>query len=369
MPPAPPSHRPRRLAALLRHPRMGLALKAALAASIAWEIALRLPEPFAEYSFYAPFGAIAMMYPTVAGSTNQALRALAAVAVGGLIAVGADAAVGSGFPVVTIVVLLGMLLGGLRMLGEHAVYVPMAAVFILLLGQGDEFEYAAAYAGLFAMGAALSILINAAFPSLPFRQLDGALAGLRAAVTAHLEHLAEQFDELAEDDDGHVERAALGRPDLDVPTAAAREAIQHAQLATRGNLRARRSGRRSVDEDYEAFRSLERVVLLIDDLYDLLEDQPWGHDLSASPEDLREPVTRALRALVPTIEQVGVEPPSEDLQKEVDEAIADLTHALRRRQSDGGTDAEAFVVATIITSLRRCLAATISPDQLPASPS
>ncbi|WP_250443246.1 hypothetical protein [Actinotalea sp. C106] len=368
MSPAPPSHPPRRLVALLRHPRVGLALKAALAASIAWEIALRLPEPFSEYSFYAPFGAIAMMYPTVAGSTSQSLRALAAVAVGGLVAVGADATMGSGFPVVTVVVLLGVLLGGLRMLGEHAVYVPMAAVFILLLGQGDEFEYAAAYAGLFGMGAALSIAINAAFPSLPFGQLDRALASLRAAVASHLEHLAAQFEEPAEDDDGNVERAALGRPELDTPTTAAREAMQHAQLATRGNLRVRRGRRRSVDEDYEAFRSLERVVLLIDDLYDLLEDQPWGQDLSESPEDLREPIARALCALVPTIEQIGLEPASEDLQREVDEAITDLTRALRRRQSDGGTDAESFVVATIITSLRRCLAVMIPPDQLTSTP-
>ncbi len=62
--------------------RLQLAGKAALAAGIAWSVAPFIPGPAANYPYYAPFGALICMYPTVAGSAKQGLQSLVGLAVG-----------------------------------------------------------------------------------------------------------------------------------------------------------------------------------------------------------------------------------------------------------------------------------------------
>ncbi|KGM08359.1 hypothetical protein N869_12240, partial [Cellulomonas bogoriensis 69B4 = DSM 16987] len=275
----PPTWRTR-LTAVARHPRVGLAGKAALAATLSWWVALQLPDPASTYAFYAPFGAVATMYPTVVGSFRESVRSLAAITLGALLALAVDAALGPGVLVVGLVVVLGVLLGGLRALGDHRVYVPVVGLFVLVLGQGHELDYAAAYAGLFALGAAVAMGVNALLPSFPLRLVDGALAGLRAGLVSHLLYLAEQLDERL-DGDGHgeredeVERQGVGRPHLAEPTARARDVVDHLLEAARANRRARRH-LPAVRAAQDGFRALERVGLLVEDLYDLLEDRPWG---------------------------------------------------------------------------------------------
>src|SRR5690625_1886248 len=67
-------------------PRLGVALRAAIAASVAWAVASLLPEPLAEYPYYAPFGAVIATTLSLAGSIRESIQAVSSIAIGGLIA-------------------------------------------------------------------------------------------------------------------------------------------------------------------------------------------------------------------------------------------------------------------------------------------
>ncbi|MBX9244898.1 hypothetical protein ICW40_08745 [Actinotalea ferrariae] len=355
----------------LHHPRTGLAVKAALAATLAWLVALRLPPPAGDYPYYAPLGAVVAMYPAVLTSVRESLQSTASIALGAAIALTVDALVGFGAFVVAVVVLLGVLVGGLRQLGAQRAYVPTSALFVLIIGGQNDVAYAAAYAGNVLLGASIAIAVNAAFPSLPLARVDDALADLRDALQAHLHHLALRFADPSASttaDDGTPAADDLDRSDLDRRAAAAREVVHGARDSVRANRRASRHPDAVTARD-EAFRALDRVVLLVDDLYELLADAPWGHDLQASPEELREPASRALAELAVVVADVGVRDPDPARRATVDTALAELTAAVRRGEARGTAEAELLVMSTITTTLRRCLSVVSPPDQLASSPS
>src|SRR5690606_31594074 len=101
-------------------------------------------------------------------------------------------AFGSGPLLIAIVVGLGTLLAGMRWLGDQRAYVSTAALFVLIIGTGDDLGYAAAFTGLFLLGAAVSVAINLLLPSLSLPQVDTALEGLRAGLAAELRTLADE---------------------------------------------------------------------------------------------------------------------------------------------------------------------------------
>ncbi|MDD9206493.1 FUSC family protein, partial [Georgenia sp. 10Sc9-8] len=69
-----------------RHPRMAMAVRAALAAAIAWFVARNLPDPAGDYPYYAPMGAVIATSTTLASSVREALRSVAAITLGGIVA-------------------------------------------------------------------------------------------------------------------------------------------------------------------------------------------------------------------------------------------------------------------------------------------
>ena len=351
---------------LAHHPRVAMSLKAAVGATLAWVVALQLPGAAAEYPFYAPLGAVVAVYPTVARSFREAVQSVAAIALGAALAVVADNTFGLGAWVVAMVVLLGVLLGGLPWLGAHRSYVATAGLFVLVIGQGDELEYAASYAGLFLLGAVIALGVNAAFPSLPVHRMDHTLGALRGALGAHLAYLADHFTVDPSDAAPLTDRGP-GRPGLTDLTSSAREAAREGRDSLRANRRARRVPD-AVGTRYEAFRTLERVVLLVDDLYLLLDDPPWQHDVHGSSEDVREPVARALRELATAVGEVGLHEPDPDQRAAADAALRDLALALSRRQAEGVGEAEILVIGTIGTTLRRCLSLLTPAEMLAPSP-
>lgn len=370
MPPAAPSLRVRvtgvrgRVAQAVHHVRLIMAVKTAAAASGSWLLAQQLPDPAPEYAFYAPLGAVVAMYPTVASSLRQALQAVMAIGLGAVLALSADALAGNGVVVLAVVVGLGVLLGGLPWLGTQRSYVPIAALFVLVIGRGQELRYSASYAGLFLLGALVTVVVNAAYPSFPVRQADHAIRTLRDAVVGHLEHLAGSLR--AVDDEPLTDRGP-GRPPLTEPTAAARAAVRQTREAARGNLRARRRPD-AVSRRYEDFRTLERVVLLVEDLYSLAREQPWGADVVHASSELREPMAGALDALAHLVRLVGEGEADPDQARAVDAAVRDLGRAVRRHEERGGRQAEALVVATVVTTLRRTLSTMAPTDGVDLSP-
>ena len=64
--------RSRALVHQLRRPRLQLVLKASLAAALAWQIGSAVPGSLSEYAYYAPLGAISVIYPAVTDSVREA---------------------------------------------------------------------------------------------------------------------------------------------------------------------------------------------------------------------------------------------------------------------------------------------------------
>lgn len=344
---------------LARHPRVALAGKTSLAAVIAWVVALQVPDA-SDYSFYAPFGAVATMHPAVSRSASDAVRGLLAITLGGTLGLVVDRLLGYQWLSLAVLVGLGVLVAGIPWLRESRSYVPLAAVFVLLVGQGDEVGYAASYAGLFLLGGIVSIAVNAALPTLAVGPADDAVDALRTEVVAHLRYVAQH---LADDDcDAPLGEHGPGRADLRRRLSRARTVVGEFDEAAAANVRARRH-RDLVDARTEEFRALERAVLLIDDLYGISADQPWGTPVGDVSPELRDPMAAALRELAEAIREVGVTDTEPGMREGVDRAVQRLAVALREHERDHGPDAESLVVATVITTLRRTLT-VLTPDAI-----
>ncbi|GGC01003.1 FUSC family protein [Cellulomonas carbonis] len=346
-----------RVHAVLGHPRVAMAAKGAVAATLAWVVAEQLPGPVAEYSFYAPFGAVATMYPAVAQSAAESVRATAAIGLGAVLGLATDRVLGSGTLGLALVVAVGILLAGIRWVGEQRVYVPVAAVFVMLLGQGAEVEFSASYAGLFLLGAAFSVVANALFPSFPLRRADDALRTLRRATA---EHLRASADRLERDDDPPP--APRPRP-LGGRVDAARTAVGELVGSSRGNRRAHRDVA-AVDVRRRTFAALERAVLLVDDLDALAADRPWGASVQSVPTALRSPMAEALRRLAEAVETVGLEDTEPGVRADVDGAVSALAAALAEHEDAHGRDAAGLLVATVVTTLRRTLSVLTPEDRI-----
>ena len=181
---------------LIRHKRLLLAVKAALAASIAWVIALQVPGVASEYPYYAPLGAVACMYPTIAGSARQGIQTLVGLAIGFALA----------FPViilgdisvisVAVVVGLGVLAGGLPRIGAGRDWIPIAALFVLLLGGDDPDGYSFGYLVQMLVGVAVGLIVNILIvPPLHLTGVVQGLDSLRSALSLQLRDMGEALRE------------------------------------------------------------------------------------------------------------------------------------------------------------------------------
>lgn len=340
-----------------------MAVKAGVAASLSWLAALQVPGRASEYAFYAPLGAVVASYPTVRASTRESFQGVASIALGAALAVVADRYLGASPVLIAVVVALAVLLGGLPWLGAMRSYVPTAALFVLVIGQGEEVTYSLSFAGLFLLGAGIAIGLNLLSPGFPLGPADHTLARLREALHEHLDHLARSFAGERDIDDA----AAPGRSGLTALTTRAREAAIAVRESVAGNRRARRMPG-AADRRYEAFRALERVVLLVDDVYDLADEQPWGRTLASSSHQLRAPIARALDELSELVLEVGTDGSDGSRRSATDAAVADLTETLAEHRAEGGDQAEALVASTIVTNLRRCLAAVSPAEELSTIP-
>ncbi|WP_136517324.1 FUSC family protein [Cellulomonas telluris] len=347
---------------LLRHPRLDMAVKAAIAATVAWLIALQVPG-VREYAFYAPFGAVATTYSAVVQSVSATVRTVAAILLGAAVGVLANLLLGPGVAAIALVVGLGMLLAGAPWLGDSRSYVPVAGMFVLLIGHGQELGYAASYAGLFLLGAACTVVVSAIRPALPLERADRALAALRAACVEQLDALAVAIDPAADDD---VDVPA--RDLLSAPLARAQAEVDELRQAARANRRARRRSD-AVTRRTDDFRALQRAVLLVDDLQAIGEDAPWGTSMRGLPDELRGPMADALRELAATTADAATADTEPGRRRSADRAVAALVAALHRYGADGGSDAVGLVVSSVVTTLRRSLSALTPADHIRLSSS
>jgi uncharacterized membrane protein YgaE (UPF0421/DUF939 family) len=273
------------------HPDYFRAVKAAVAAMLAWLLVQPIGGFVQEYPYYAPLGALAVVSISVVRSVRSSIEVVLAILMGAAIALGAQLLplpepLPLGLAIVT-----GSVIAGFA--GTMASWVPLAALFVLLAGESDPIEYTAAYGGLTALGAVVGVAVNLLFPQLPLTPAALAQERLRAQLADQLDGLATALEqEIVGEKDWNSLRATL------TSTARAAEALMaEARDAQRANWKAARWAETTGRHDARA-AALQRLTGCVDEVIALVADQraEIRNDDPAAAE-LRATTARALRAV------------------------------------------------------------------------
>ncbi|UNX53784.1 hypothetical protein MF406_12440 [Georgenia sp. TF02-10] len=280
---------------------MSLAVRAGVAAALSWLIAPLLPAPASDYPYYAPLGAVIATTFSLAGSVRESLQAVLAIAIGGTIALGADLlSEDSGPLMVAVVITLGVVAAGWRPLGDQGSWVPMAALFTLIIGQGEAF-FVGTYAGLVLLGALVGLGVNLVFPPLPLAPVQEATREMRQVLVVQLRDTA---DLLARGEPPEPADWAGRRRDVEPARWRMRDAARQADEARRGNVRARRYAG-AVAGELRQGEALDRLTTQVSELTDLLsEEERAGLEQVALGPALRPAAAEALRRLADALDSV-----------------------------------------------------------------
>ena len=341
-----------------RHPRIGLAVRAAVAASTAWWLAQLLPGPLDDYPYYAPLGAvIATTAATLAGSVRESAQTVASIAVGAAVALAGDALSGNRLVTVAVVVAAGVLLAGWPVLGSASSWLPTSALFVLILGHDNPTGYVLGYAGLTFLGALVGVLVAAAFPPLPLAPAEQSLGTLRETLAGQLDDvvdgLRQEHPPTQEEWRGRIRT-------IDPLLAQMRAAVQQTDEARRGNRRARHY-RLVADRLYRQARALERLTLLVEDLTLVIaETEIAENERVALGPHLRPAAAWTLAALADVLRSVDGAAADAEAVRRADAAVEEFTAELRRARAT--TDDDLFEAGNIVDNVRRSLAAVRPAD-------
>jgi uncharacterized membrane protein YgaE (UPF0421/DUF939 family) len=331
------------------HPRIALALRAAVAAAVAWVLVGSVPGS-QDYPYYAPFGAIIATTSTLAGSVRESLQAVGAIVVGGVVAWLVGTATGDDLAALTlaIVVALSVSVAGWRPLGAMGGWAPTAAVFTLIIGHGEA-QFIGAYGGLTLFGALVGIVVNMVAPPLPLAPARAAVARTRWVLAEQLREIADLMveHELPPLEQWNEEHSELRRAE-----AAMRDAVSRVHESLTANARARRHREALATLTQEA-DGLDRIALLVTDVSDLLL-RPHGvpgapATRTALSDDVREPIARAMHRLAEALDAYGE---GGEVDPRLEAADAQLATLLEARVHETH---QQLLVDSVVLSLRRAL--------------
>lgn len=284
------------------HPaRLLLVAKTTLAVGLAWTIAPHMPGVTDDYPYYAPLGALVSMYPTLMGSVRSGLQTLIGLVTGIGLATLVVITVGPTWWTVPLVIGVGVLLSGTGWFGAGREYVPIAALFVLVVGGQDAEDYSLGYLTQMAVGVVIGLLVNVLIAPAPLTvAAEARVEAFRAQLGAHLHDIGSAVSESWPPEH---EQWADDAASLADTSAALRAALAEADESRRGNLRAR--GRRGETQHiHEQLATLDRVAHLIRDISDATADTIWERP-AALPLDpaLPEPLSEACHAVADVIAQ------------------------------------------------------------------
>jgi uncharacterized membrane protein YgaE (UPF0421/DUF939 family) len=345
---------------LLREPWVQRGVRAALAAALAWQVAVLLPGGIAASAYYAPLGAVIAVHPTVADSAAAAWRTVVAILLGFALAVSVHELTAPipGALTIALIVALAVGIEQWPMLREHASWVSFAAVLMLTVGTADPARYAVSYAGLTLLGAAIGVLVTTVlFPPLQLTTAVRTIETTRTLLTRHLQDIATglRLGEVPTPDDwvrrGRELEAALDRM---------RRAEDVVERARRANPRARRWGG-SAASIREQSRALDRVAVLVDDVTMLVvEFQPHRRGIDPIDGGTGWVLADALDSLARVVCTPYPTGGDDQLRRERDAAIAAADEALQRlttllRTSDVADDEGFFALGAVTVGMHRSL--------------
>lgn len=337
----------------IRAPR---AAKAALAACLASLVVIPLGGVADEYPYYAPLGAVIAVSTTVAGSIRESVQGVAAILVGALLALAVT-------PIpqlagLALVVAGGTMIGGGRWFGEMGGWVPLAALFVLIIGQPDPVGYVVAYLGLTGLGAAIGIAVNSTFPPLPLSESHSAIDSMRGSLVRQLSDLAAG---LREQDLLTVEEWQEKEHALSPIREKMRFAVAHASEARRANWRARR-WRKLAYEQYDRANALEHLAFLVEDIAEQLMGQEIaGRDSVALGPQLRPPTASVLESMASVLDSMDGAAPDPQRLRQLDTDMGELVGAIRRERQQSEDDL--FTAGGVVIAVRRALSG-LTPDDM-----
>lgn len=285
--------------AATRPARLLLVAKTALAVGIAWFIARYMPGVTDEYPYYAPLGALVSMYPTLMGSVRSGLQTILGLAAGIGLAAIIVLTVGPTWWSIPIVVGLGVLLSGTGWFGAGREYVPMAALFVLIIGGQNADEYSLGYLTQMSVGVVVGLVVNLAIAPAPLTaEATANLRLFREKLTAHLHDVG---DAVSDSWPPEKEQWAEDAASLSDTASELRLALVEADESRRGNPRAW-GQRAATDEAHAQLEALERIAQHIRDLSDTIADTIWGRPgaIDLDPA-LPAPLTTACHAVAEVI--------------------------------------------------------------------
>jgi uncharacterized membrane protein YgaE (UPF0421/DUF939 family) len=339
------------VASALLWPRLQLALKAALAAGIAFYIAPFMPGSAADYPYYAPLGALVAMYENVSGSMRQGAQTLVGLAIGIGLAFMLFS-LGDPSPVtVAIVMGLGVILAGLPRIGSGSDWIPTAALLVLLVGGHNPDKFSFGYLVQMGAGVTVGIMVNLlVFPPLHFKAAALSIAELRLALARQLWDMGKALKENwpPEHEDWSRRSDALAASARSV-----RRAVEKADASRQANPR-RRLHPRDVDLDYRNLRDLERITFHVQDVTQVLSDVIWATDTPfVIPDEDTVPLADAMAAVGDILRSIEENPPEQaELTAAADAALTDLADRIAAREV---ATASASAAESILLSLHRML--------------
>ncbi|RZU32585.1 aromatic acid exporter family protein [Blastococcus saxobsidens] len=347
---------------LLREPWVQRGVRAALAAALAWQVAVLLPPPLAQYSYYAALGAVIAVHPTVADSAAAAWRTVLAILLGFVLAVGVHELTASplipGAVTIALVVAVAIVVEQWPVLGEHRTWVSFAAVLMFTVGAADPARYAASYGGLTLLGAAIGVLVTTVlFPPLQLTTAVRRIDASRELLARHLQDIAGGLREGVVPSPGEWDargQALAGALDR------MRAAENLVERARRANPRARR-WRGEASSIREQSRALDRVAVLIDDLTTMVvEFQPHRRGIDRIEGGTGWVLAEALDGLAHVVRTPHATGTGHDVPDDRAEALAAAEHALQRltalvRTSDVADDEGFFALGAVTVGMHRAL--------------
>jgi hypothetical protein len=307
------------------HPRAGLAIRTAIAGGLAWFAAQLLPSDEAgRYAYFAPMGAVVVTSTSLAGTIRDLLRSLGALTMGAILGLAAMAVMRPTAWGVAIVILVSVAVSGWRRISPMGSWVPTVAIFTLVLGQGQPFTYASAYAGLTALGAAIGVATVVVMPQLVVEPLDAATRRLLLTISERLQQIRDDLRSAST-------IGLVGRSELD--TAAQRVADQLTE-ADDGSKLNRRSVKLQVQPRVaraEAIRTMAHRVSAFEQ--HLVEYQ--SEERPDSDPDFGDRIADAVDLILQVLQRTG-DDLEDDLQQalsRVDEVVQRLTYGVPGRHT------------------------------------
>ncbi|WP_309072568.1 aromatic acid exporter family protein [Arthrobacter sp.] len=342
---------------LIMHERLLLAIKTALAAAVAWWLAVRVPGVAAQYPYYAPLGAVATMYPTIAGSARQGMETLLGLAVGFALALPIIFMGSVSVLSLAMVVGVGVLVAGIPRFGAGRDWIPMAAIFVLLVGGNDPEEYSFSYLLQMLVGVVVGLVVNLLiFPPL---HLDGAVRGLRDFRALLARQLSDMAKAITESWPPEHEEWAEREGRLTDLGQEVRSAVQLADSSRRGNPRRRRY-KRDLAADYQRLQAMERIAFHVQDMTEVLAGVIWRTPESTPlPPALVQPLADAIAR---TAEALDEWDPEGSTMTRAEDAVE---HLMQQISSGAAAEERIQATAALGMDLRRILLTVRAESESP----